>query len=101
MPVFKVCLKIINKNKMVMMIYIVAFIFVSMIVMSINKRDETPESYSDTKVSVAIISEEETLFTEGLKASLADVSNQVELKDDQEAIQDALFFRAVDRKSVV
>lgn len=95
MPVFKVCLKIINKNKMVMMIYIVAFIFVSMIVMSINKRDETPESYSDTKVSVAIISEEETLFTEGLKASLADVSNQVELKDDQEAIQDALFFRAV------
>jgi len=95
MPVFKVCLKIINKNKMVMFVYILAFVFVSMIVMNMNKKEETPESFSDTKVSIAIIAEEETGFTKGLQASLTDVANIEVIKDDQETIQDALYFRAV------
>lgn len=95
MPVFKVCLKIFNKNKGVMMIYIIAFVFVSMIVMNISKKSETAQTYSDTKVNIAIISDEETQFTKGLETSLSSISNIVTLEDDQEAIQDALYFRAV------
>ena len=99
MPVFKLCLKIINKNKMVMMVYILAFVMVSMIVMRMTKSDASVVAYSDTKVSIAILSEEETPITEGLETALSSIANINALDDYednlQETIQDALYFRAL------
>lgn len=99
MPVFKLCLKIINKNKIVMMVYILAFVMVSVIVMSFNKPDEGIKSFSDTKVSVAILSDEDTALTRGLETALATISDIKSLEgyEDnlQETIQDALYFRSL------
>lgn len=95
MPVFKVSMKIIKKNLALMLIYIFIFIMVSMIVKSMNSNEGSVSTFSDTKVPIAIIAEENTPVTEGLATALSDVSTLVSLKDDQESIQDALYFRAV------
>ncbi|GAB6108987.1 ABC transporter permease [Fusibacter bizertensis] len=95
MPVFKVSMKIIQKNLPLMLIYIVIFVMVSMIVKSMNSNEGSVSTFSDTKVPIAIIAEENTPITNGLATALSDVSTLVSLKDDQEAIQDALYFRAV------
>lgn len=95
MPVFKVCLKIINKNKGVMSVYIIAFVMVSMIVMKMNQSSETPGNYEDTKVTIAILSEEMTPLTLGLEQVLSKVAEIEVIEDDQETIQDAFYFRAL------
>ena len=99
MPVFKLCLKIINKNKLLMMIYILTFVMVSLIVMSFNKQDDSIKEYSDTKVSIAILSEEDTALTKGLEKELSKIAKIEQLDKDQddltETIQDALYFRAL------
>lgn len=99
MPVFKLCLKIINKNKMVMMVYILAFVMVSFIVRSFNKPSEGLTTYSDTKVSIAIISEEDTPLTKGIETALSRIAEVKSLEGYEdnlkETIQDALYFRAL------
>ncbi len=96
MPVFSVSMKIIKKNLPIMLIYIVIFIMVSMIVKNLSgEGGETLSTFSDTKVPIAIISEENTALTEGISSALSEVSTLVKLEDNKEAIQDALYFRAV------
>lgn len=96
MPVFKVSMKIIKKNLPLMLIYIFIFIMVSMIVKNLSgEGGETLSTYSDTKVPIAIIAEEHTALTEGISNALSEVSTLVELEDNKEAIQDALYFRAI------
>lgn len=82
-----------------MMVYILAFVLVSLIVMSFNKPSDDITSYSDTKVNISILSEEDTALTRGLEAALTKVSEVHSLagyEDNlQETIQDALYFRAL------
>jgi len=93
MPIFKVCLKIINKNKGIMSIYILAFVMVSGIVMKMNQATEMPENFNDTKATIAILSEEETQLTKALEQILSNVAEVVVIDDDAETIQDAFYFR--------
>jgi len=93
MPVFKLCLKILKQYIPVMLIYFGIFIMVSLILMS--SASSTQGGYRSTKADVAIISDENTVLIDGLKTSLADVANFVELADDENQIQDALYFRRV------
>lgn len=96
MPVFSVSMKIIKKNLPIMLIYIVIFIMVSMIVKNLSgDGGETLSTFSDTKVPIAIIAAENTALTEGISSALSEVSTLVKLEDNKEAIQDALYFRAV------
>lgn len=99
MPVFKLCLKIINKNKMVMMVYILAFVLVSFIVRSFNRSSEGITTYSDTKVSIAIVSQEDTPLTQGIETALSRIAEVKSLEGYEdnlkETIQDALYFRAL------
>ena len=99
MPVFNLCLKIIKKNKWIMMVYILAFVMVSVIVMNFNKPQDSIKSYSDTKVSIAIHSEEDTALTRGLEDALSNIAEIHSLEgyeeNLQETIQDALYFRAL------
>ena len=78
-----------------MLIYIFVFIMVSMIVKGITGTDDSVSTFSDTLVPIAVLSEENTMITEGLIQALSDVSTLVVIDDTREAIQDALFFRAV------
>ncbi|MCD4712807.1 MAG: ABC transporter permease [Clostridiales bacterium] len=93
MPVFNLCLKILKKNLPVMSIYFGVFIMVSFIMMSNASGAQT--GYSDVKTSVAILTSEESELIDGLKESLSDVAVFVDLEDDRDRIQDALYFRSV------
>ncbi len=93
MPVFKLCLKIFKKNIPVMSIYFGVFILVSFIMMS--NASGAQLGYSDVKTDIAILAEEESVLIDGLKTSLSDVANFIEIGDERSEIQDALYFRRV------
>ncbi|MGI6669139.1 MAG: ABC transporter permease [Acetivibrionales bacterium] len=96
MQVFNLCLKILRKNLPLMIMYIGIFLGVSLI-MSLNMSNERKKEslFSGTKSDIAFISEENSIFIEGLKNELGKVANFVGLPEEKEALQDALFFREV------
>lgn len=93
MPVFNLCLKILKKNIPVMSIYFGVFIMVSFIMMS--NASGAQIGYSNVKTDIAIIAEEDSILIDGLKTSLSDVANFIEIGDGRGQIQDALYFRRV------
>jgi ABC-2 type transport system permease protein len=52
-------------------------------------------SFTGKKVNVAFISEEESALIDGFKHELGKIANFVEIPDETEALQDALYFRKV------
>lgn len=96
MQVFKLCLKIIKKNIPVMSIYIIVFLCVSLaMTKAISKEAPQNKGFTRSKSNVAFISEEETPLIEGFRQELSKAANFVDLPDETEALQDALFFRNV------
>lgn len=96
MPVYKLCMKITKKNIPSLLIYIIVFLFVSsMMSSSASKSVKKQEDFSRVKTNIAFINEEESPLIEGLKDELGKVANFVEISDETEALQDALFFRKI------
>ncbi|MBF7097496.1 ABC transporter permease [Alkalibacter mobilis] len=94
MPVFKLCLKIFKKNIPVMMIYFGLFIAVSIMMITMSTpTDQT--GFSVSKARVAFFSEENTPLVEGLKTSLAENADFIDIEDDQEILQDSLYYRKI------
>lgn len=95
MQVFRAYFKIIKKNIPQLAIYIVVFVSLNFALVKMNAHPAVVD-FSETKVNLAIFSDEETTgFTEGLISFLARHANIIELEDDKEAMQDALFFQEV------
>jgi len=96
MQVFKLCLKVLKKNIPSMLIYIVVFLVVSLIMSSaMSKEMQKNTLFTQKKSNMAFISEENSLLIDGLKRELGKVANFVELPDEKEVLQDALYFRSV------
>ncbi len=96
MPVYKLCMKITKKNIPNLLIYIIVFLVVSSIMAaSAQKSLKEQEAFSRMKSNIAFINEEESPLIEGLKDELGKAANFVELPDETEALQDALFFRRI------
>jgi ABC-2 type transport system permease protein len=97
MQVFKLCLKILKKNIPLMFIYVTIFLAVSLIMSSsmTSERRKAENLFTRAKSNIAIISEESSPLIDGLKQELAKTANFVELPDEKEELQDALFFRKV------
>lgn len=96
MQVFKLCLKILKKNIPLMLLYITIFLAVSLIMTSSVTSERRKENlFTQAKTNIAIISEESSPLIDGLKQELEKVANFVELPDEKEALQDALYFRTV------
>ncbi|MGI6119535.1 MAG: ABC transporter permease [Desulfosporosinus sp.] len=96
MQVFKLCLKIIKKNIPPMLIYVAIFLAISLIMSSSMTKEQPKEtSFTPVKSNIALISEESSPLIDGLKMELAKIANFVELPDETEALQDALYFRSV------
>lgn len=94
MPVFKLCLHIYKKNIGIMMIYFGVFLGISLIVVSATKSN-VEKGFRQTKTSIAIITKDDSPLIDGLKESMSQVANFVEIQDEESAIQDALYFRKV------
>lgn len=94
MPVFKVCLKIIQKNLPSMSIYIVIFLAISAII-TVSSVNEQTKEFDQTKAKIAFLAAESTPLVEGFKKELSRTAEIVDLPDETEKLQDALFFRNV------
>jgi len=97
MQVFKLCMNIIRKNLPIMLIYVVIFLFVSLIISS-SATDDTQQkeaSFTPQKINIAFISEENSILIDGFRAELEKIANFIPVDDERQALQDALFFRSV------
>ena len=94
MPVFRVCLRILQKNLPVISIYFVIFIAIS-IVMTVVMGPAETGGFSREKIDLAFFAGEETPLVAGLRKALAAQVNFVPLTDETEKLQEALFYRKV------
>lgn len=95
MPVFKLCMKIIKKNIPTMLIYIFVFLLVSILISTSSTKDQE-KLMNQSKTNIAFISDENSVFINGLKDQLGTIANFVNIEDNTEALQDALYFRSVE-----
>ncbi|MEA4889837.1 MAG: ABC transporter permease [Clostridiaceae bacterium] len=95
MQVFNAYFKVIRKNIPAMAIYLIIFFFFAfMLAMFFNQNKVT--QFSAAKVRIALIQEDEgNSFSDGLADWLAGQATIVDLPDDPESLQDALFYRDV------
>lgn len=93
MTVFKTVLKIVNKYKFTILLYTVMLIFFG----GTNfKTNNNSISYVATKPDIFIVNyDEETGITKDLIDYLSDNTNVKDLKNDEESLNDALFYRDV------
>jgi ABC-2 type transport system permease protein len=54
-----------------------------------------PGEFGKTKIAMALFAEEDTPLVEGLKESLTEQAYFVEIEDDREKLQEALFYRKI------
>jgi len=96
MIIFKTYFKIIKKQSLQLSIYVVVFLSLAILFTYLGN-DNSIETFTQSKAKVAFINEDsDTVLTQGLKDYLADHSVFVELDNNTEALQDALFFREVE-----
>ena len=96
MQVFKVYFKIIKANMAQMSIYLIVFLAIS-VLYSTFATTNNEEIFSQTKTNVAFINlDENTALLEGFKEYLSNNVNFIEVENNEEKLQDALFFRDVE-----
>ncbi|MBW7572181.1 ABC transporter permease [Caproiciproducens faecalis] len=94
MPVFRLCMKIIRKNLSSMMIYIAVFLILATL-LSLNGTKTQETGFSQVKTNIAFFSEENSPLIDGFRSELSKTANFVEVPDETEKLQDALYFRSV------
>lgn len=101
MPVFKAYFRVFLKVLPSLFIYVGIFIAVSVIATTVSQ-DTFSGDFEQTDVSIAVIDREGgSPLVEGMKAYLGKTNTFVEIEDDPEALQDALFFRKVEYVLIV
>ena len=93
MTVFKAFLKVLNKNKFVIILYTVILVFFGAFNM---KTSDNTTNFVATKPDILIINKDEN---EGITKNLVNYieknSNIIKIEDEEEDINDALFYREV------
>ena len=96
MQVYKAFFKIVQKNIPQLVIYVALFLFFA-IFLANTYTDPTNINFTETKVNIAFINHDtDSIIVDGLKNHLRENANIVELPDDAQSLQDALFFREVE-----
>lgn len=93
MIVFKTFLKILNKNKFIIILYTVFLIGFSGLNMQTS---ESTTNFVANKPNIKIINNNENnIITDNLVKYISDNSNIVKLKDEDNSLDDALFYREI------
>ncbi len=95
MQVFNLCMKIIKKNKAAMLVYVFVFLGIAIFIAAVSAKEPVGVMYTASKTDIAFFSEENTPLVAGLKQELSKTANFVDIADNTEALQDALYFREV------
>jgi len=91
MQVYKAYFKIIRKHLFPILLFFTVFVLIAILI-SNSLGGTTAAAFTVTKSKVAFFSEEDTPMVQGLKDYLQQNTTIVSLPDDQQKIQDALFF---------
>jgi len=96
MQVYKAFFKVIKKNLFQISIYIIIFLFFAVLLTNANT-NPTSANFSESKINVAIINQDsDSKLINGLKSFLGRNANFIEVPNDTQKLQDALFFRQVE-----
>jgi ABC-2 type transport system permease protein len=96
MQVYKAFFKVILKNLNQIMIYVVVFISLAIGLANTNT-NPVAANFTETKVKIAFINyDTNSRLVEGLNNYLSKNTNIVNIPDDTQKLQDALFFREVE-----
>ena len=94
-PVLKVYFKVFKKNLSMLIIYIGVFMMLAVLFTHFGTNSNT--SFQETKSKVAFINYDgDTPLTTGLKNSISGNAEFIDVKDDAQSLQDALYFRNVE-----
>lgn len=95
MQVFKTYFRILKKMLPGILIYAIIFLGITLLI-ALNLQSEDNRQYEMEEVSAIIINQdEENAFTDGLIGYLDDYIEYKDIKEEEEAIKDALFFREI------
>lgn len=95
MQVYKAFFKVIYKNLPQIMIYIVIFITLSVGLSNVNS-NPVDMDFTETKINIAYVDNDGSTLSKGFKNYLSKITNIVEIPDNAQKLQDALFFRDVE-----
>jgi ABC-2 type transport system permease protein len=96
MQVYKAFFKVINKNFHQLMIYVVIFLFFA-VAFTRTYTNPVNANFTETKINIAFINHDtDSKLVEGLKRYLSKNANIIDISDDTQRLQDALFFRKVE-----
>lgn len=96
MKVFKTCMKIIVKNKLMFSIYCFVFLGLCSVIAAMNN-EQIKMDFSEEKPEYTVIDRDTAHpFTEGMKKYLEKKGTPVELKDRKKELQDAQFYGKTD-----
>jgi ABC-2 type transport system permease protein len=96
MQVYKAFFKVILKNLNQIMIYVVVFISLAIGLANTNT-NPVATNFTETKVKIAFINyDTNSRLVEGLNNYISKNTNIVNISDDTQKLQDALFFREVE-----
>lgn len=95
MQVYKAFFRIIQKNRGQILIYLVVFMVLALLLTNAYNPPQDTD-FTKTRVNIAFINEDDdSQLVAGLKNYLGEYANLVDLPDDSQKLQDALFFRQV------
>lgn len=96
MQVYKAFFKIILKNLDQIMIYFIVFISITVALANTNSKPVDID-FTETKVNIAFINHDiDSKLVEGLRDFLSKNANIVDIPNDTQKLQDALFFREIE-----
>jgi ABC-2 type transporter. len=96
MQVYKAFFKVIKKNRGLLLIYLVVFMVLALLLTNTYNPPQDTD-FSKVKVNIAFINDDnDSLLVAGLKIYLSENANLVDLPDEPQKLQDALFFRQVE-----
>lgn len=94
MQVFKLSMKILKHNRLVFALYLMIFIGLSLLFTN-SASDNDVTNFTETKISIGVVLEDDTVFTKGLLHYLEKIGHVSLYTDHDEELQDAFFFRQV------
>ncbi|MDD4561740.1 MAG: ABC transporter permease [Syntrophomonadaceae bacterium] len=96
MQVYKVYFKLMKQNLPAILIYVCIFLFIT-IMLTYFYGQKTSPGFNQTRSNIAFINNDQgTVLTEGLRDYLNQNANIINIPNDQDSLQDALFFRKVE-----
>ena len=96
MVVYKAFFKVIFKNLAQLMIYFIVFISLAVALANTNFKSQDT-NFAETKVNIAFINYDyNSLIVEGLRDYVSKNANIIDIPNNMESLQDALFFREIE-----